>query len=92
MTAAKNSKTKRVQWSAPYCGGQHLKGLKRGYQVTATHRGQWSEVFALAPGSAFTSVREETCHGDGAIEAALALGEQMARELNAFEQAAEVSR
>lgn len=72
------------QWTQPYCGVQHLEGLKPGYQVTATHWGDWSEVFILVPGGGFRAARQETRHGDGASVAALVLGEQMARDLGAL--------
>lgn len=68
-----------AKWTAPFHGVQHLKPLKRGFQITITDRGSFAECSVFLPGHNFNST--ETTH-DTANEAR-AHGEQQARLLEA---------
>lgn len=74
-----NTANKIANWTAPFHGVQHLKPLKRGFQITVTDRGTFAECDVFLPGGGFTAT--ETQHDSA--ELARAHGEQQAKLLEA---------
>lgn len=77
--------TTETKWTAPYFGVQHLKPLRRGFQVTVTaYADDFAEAFVFTPGSGFTRTVDERFNGENAAEAARSWGERKAVELAAI--------
>jgi hypothetical protein len=77
------------EWTPPFYGGQHRRGLKRGWQATADTRGTFTDAYILHGG--FTPIVErrfhEGKHADHAAAARKWLDRQL-KERNAFGEVA----
>jgi hypothetical protein len=68
------------EWTNPFYGVQHLRGLARGFQVTVTDRNGWAECDVFTPGCGFSA--EESQHDS--VAQAIEYGVKRALEIRAF--------
>lgn len=72
--------SQQAGWTNPFYGTQHLRGLRRGFQITVVDRGAVSECKVYVPGGGFTS--KNTLHR--CVEDARAHAVSQALGLDAF--------
>lgn len=68
-------------WTNPYCGLQHMNGLKRGCQISVQEYSEsHATAYVLLPGGGFTSAAEGSFDS---ADSARTWGERKSIELNA---------